>query len=95
MLRPNVDIDSSRIWKKNTIYLTNILGQTLNADRTESVQPQGQLPCLQTRQMDILGPNIFVKWRSRKIIIVTQIIELVYIAMPLFLRLCAVSKFYF
>jgi len=30
--------------------LTTILGQTLDACRTESVQPDGQLPCLQTRQ---------------------------------------------
>jgi hypothetical protein len=41
---------SSRIGKQNTIYLTTILGQTLDACRTESVQPVGQRPCWQTRQ---------------------------------------------
>jgi hypothetical protein len=48
--QPNFDVDSLRIGQKNTIYLTSILGQTLDAYLTESVQPQGQLTCLQTGQ---------------------------------------------
>lgn len=45
--------------------------------------------------MDILCPNIFVTWRPRTIMIVTQNTELVCVAMTLFLRPSAVGKFYF
>lgn len=89
MLEPKVGIDISRIGKKYTYLRDHYFGPDFGRLSHRKCSRAYRLD-----KMDILCLNTLATWRPRNILSL-KILNLYILAMPLFLRFCAVSKVYF